>query len=451
MKEYLYNKEELMSLAAERKYALLRERLTHLTEVDTADLINSLPAEQQMVVFSLTEKEVAADVFAELPVESQESLVNSLNDQQLTTIISDLAVDDMVDLVGDLPAVMVKRILQHTKPETRELVNKFLRFPEHSVGSIMTPQFISLKKEMTVKDAIAKIKRLAANMETIYTVYVTDMQRHLEGIVGFKSLLLADEDAMVSTLMERDVISIKTTDDQETASTLLNKYNFLSLPVVDAENCLVGIVTVDDAVDVMQDEATEDFQKMAAIQPSEKPYLKTGVFEMTGHRIIWLAVLMIADMFTGLILGKYEDAFVAVPLLVTFMPMITDTGGNAGSQSSTLVIRGMAIGDLHLRDWLKIFWKELRVSVIIGIALAAICFVRIQFMMPGDNLHIAIVVSLSMIATVMLAKTIGGILPVFAKLIHTDPAVMAGPLITTIVDAMSLIIYFNIARLFLKL
>jgi magnesium transporter len=451
MKEYLYNKEELMALAADRKYALLRERLTHLTEVDTADFINSLPAEQQMVVFSLTEKEVAADVFAELPLESQESLVNSLNDQQLTAIISDLAVDDMVDLVGELPAVMVKRILQHTKPETRELVNKFLRFPDHSVGSIMTPQFISLKKEMTVKDAIAKIKRLAATMETIYTVYVTDMQRHLEGIIGFKNLLLADENAMVSTLMERDVISIKTTDDQETASTLLNKYNFLSLPVVDAENCLVGIVTVDDAVDVMEDEATEDFQKMAAIQPSEKPYLKTGVFEMTGHRILWLLGLMIADMFTGVILGKYQDAFVAIPMLVTFMPMITDTGGNAGSQSSTLVIRGMAIGEIQMRDWFKVFWKELRVSLLVGIALAAVDFIRIYFLMPGGSLSIALTISFAMIATVVLAKTIGGLLPVLAKLVHTDPALMAGPLITTIVDAMSLIIYFSIAKALLHI
>jgi len=451
MKEYLYNKEELLSLAADRKYALLRERLTHLTEVDTADFINSLPAEQQMVVFSLTEKEVAADVFAELPLESQESLVNSLNDQQLTTIISDLAVDDMVDLVGDLPAVMVKRILQHTKPETRELVNKFLRFPEHSVGSIMTPQFISLKKEMTVKDSIAKIKRLAANMETIYTVYVTDMQRRLEGIVGFKSLLLADENAIVGTLMERDVISIKTTDDQEKASSLLNKYNFLSLPVVDAENCLVGIVTVDDAVDVMEDEATEDFQKMAALQPSEKPYLKTGVFEMTGHRILWLLGLMIADMFTGLILGKYENAFVTIPLLVTFMPMITDTGGNAGSQSSTLIIRGMAGGEIQMRDWFKVFWKELRVSLLVGIALAAVDFVRIYFMLPNGNLNIALTVSFAMIATVVLAKTIGGLLPVFAKLVHADPALMAGPLITTIVDAVSLIIYFTIAKMLLHI
>lgn len=440
-----------MSLATERKYSLLREKLTHLTEVDAADLINSLPVEQKMVVFSLTEKELAADVFAALPLESQESLINSLNDQQLTAIIDDLSVDDMVDMVGELPANMVRRILQHSKKETRELVNKFLRFPEHSAGSLMTSEFIDLRKEMTVKEAITRIKQLAENMETIYTVYVTDVGHHLEGIIGFRKLLLAHEEDTVGALMEKDVISIQTTDDQEKAAALFNKYNFLSLPVVDAERRLVGIVTVDDAVDVMEDEATEDFQKMAAIQPTEKPYLKTGVFEMTGHRILWLAALMIADMFTGLILGKYEDAFVAVPLLVTFMPMITDTGGNAGSQSSTLVIRGMAVGELHLHDWIKIFWKELRVSLIIGVVLAAICFVRIQFMMPGDNLHVAVVVSLAMIATVVLAKTIGGILPIFAKLLHADPAVMAGPLITTIVDAMSLIIYFNIARLFLHL
>lgn len=451
MKEYIYNKEELTFLAQERRYAVLRERLTHLTEVDTADFINSLPAEQQMVVFSLTEKEVAADVFAELPIESQESLLNSINDQQLTAITADLAVDDMVDMVGELPANMVKRILQHAKPETRELVNKFLRFPEHSAGSIMTPQFISLKKEMTVKDSIAKIKKLAADMETIYTVYVTDVQRHLEGIVGFKKLILADENLQVGKIMERDVISIKTTDDQEKAAEIFNKYNFLSLPVVDTENCLVGIVTVDDAVDVMEDEATEDFQKMAALQPSEKPYLKTGVFEMTGHRILWLAGLMIADMFTGVILGKFQNAFIAIPLLVTFMPMITDTGGNAGSQSSTLIIRGMAVGELKLKDWFKIFWKELRVSLLAGTALAVIDFIRIYFMMPGTNVNIALTISLSMIATVVLAKTIGGTLPLIAKLLHADPALMAGPLITTIVDAMSLVIYFSIAKFLLHI
>lgn len=451
MQEYIYNKIELLDLAAEHRYAVLREKLTHINEVDTADFITSLPATQQMIVFSLCEKEVAADVFAKLPVEAQQSLIGSLNDQQLTTIIEDLSVDDVVDMVGELPANMVKRILQNAKPETRVLINKFLRFPDDSAGSIMTAEYIDLKKETTVAQAIAKIKRLAEDMETIYTVYVTDTQRHLEGIASFKDLLLASDNAEVGNIMEKDVISVKTTDDQELAAEMLNKYDFLSLPVVDNENRLVGIVTVDDAADVMQDEATEDFEKMAAMQPSEKPYLKTGVFELAGHRIVWLLVLMISDMVSGVILGQFESAFIALPVLVTFIPMLTDTGGNAGSQSSTLIIRGMAVGELQERDWFKILWKEFRVSFIAGSILAIVNLVRIGVMYQGHPWGVAFTVSCAMLGTVVLAKTIGGLLPVIAKRLHTDPALMAGPLITTIVDAVSLLIYLNIAKMILHI
>lgn len=404
-----------------------------------------------MLVFSLAGKEVAADVFAALPSENQESLIDSLNDQQLSAIVEDIAVDDMVDIVGEMPANIVKRILQRATPSTRELINRFLRYPESSAGSIMTAEFIDLKKEMTVRESIARIKRLANDMETIYTVYVTDLQRHLEGLVSFKDLILADDNTHVSEIMDKDVISIKTTDDKEHVAKMFNKYDFLTLPVVDAEGRLVGIVTVDDAVDVMEDEATEDIEKMAALQPSEKPYLKTSVLELAGHRIVWLLVLMISGMLTGGILGHYEQAFVAIPILVTFIPMLTDTGGNSGSQASTLIIRGMTVGELQPRDWLRILWKEIRVSFIVGIILGGVNFLRIYFLYRGSTLSVALTVSLAMCCTVMLAKTLGCILPILAKQLKIDPAMMAAPLITTIVDAVSLIIYFNIARVILNL
>ena len=404
-----------------------------------------------MLVFSLAGKEVAADVFAALPSENQESLIDSLNDQQLSAIVEDIAVDDMVDIVGEMPANIVKRILQRATPSTRELINRFLRYPESSAGSIMTAEFIDLKKEMTVRESIARIKRLANDMETIYTVYVTDLQRHLEGLVSFKDLILADDNTHVSEIMDKDVISIKTTDDKEHVAKMFNKYDFLTLPVVDAEGRLVGIVTVDDAVDVMEDEATEDIEKMAALQPSEKPYLKTSVLELAGHRIVWLLVLMISGMLTGGILGHYEQAFVAIPILVTFIPMLTDTGGNSGSQASTLIIRGMTVGELQPRDWFRILWKEIRVSFIVGIILGSVNFLRIYFLYRGSTLLVALTVSLAMCCTVMLAKTLGCILPILAKQLKIDPAMMAAPLITTIVDAVSLIIYFNIARVILNL
>lgn len=451
MQKYSYNKDELLELASKRKYVQLREKLTHLNEVDTADFISTLPEAQQMLVFSLAGKEVAADVFAALPSENQESLIDSLNDQQLSAIVEDIAVDDMVDIVGEMPANIVKRILQRATPSTRELINRFLRYPESSAGSIMTAEFIDLKKEMTVRESIARIKRLANDMETIYTVYVTDLQRHLEGLVSFKDLILADDNTHVSEIMDKDVISIKTTDDKEHVAKMFNKYDFLTLPVVDAEGRLVGIVTVDDAVDVMEDEATEDIEKMAALQPSEKPYLKTSVLELAGHRIVWLLVLMISGMLTGGILGHYEQAFVAIPILVTFIPMLTDTGGNSGSQASTLIIRGMTVGELQPRDWFRILWKEIRVSLIVGIILGSVNFLRIYFLYRGSTLSVALTVSLAMCCTVMLAKTLGCILPILAKQLKIDPAMMAAPLITTIVDAVSLIIYFNIARVILNL
>ncbi|MFA7167586.1 MAG: magnesium transporter [Sphaerochaetaceae bacterium] len=445
MQDYQYNKEELIADAENHRYADLKEKLTHLNEVDVADFIGALPATQVMIVFGLLEKEVAADVFANLPIENQEQLINSLDDQQLSTIIEDLSVDDAVDMIGELPANIVRKVLRNATPETRQMINHFLRYPDDSVGSIMTSEFVDLKRELTIKEAIDRIRHTGKDKETISTCYVTDQEHHLEGTASIKDLLLASDEQRVEDVMEKDVISVATTDDQEVAARLFNKYDFVALPVVDAENRLVGIVTVDDAVDVMEDETTEDIEKMAALQPSEKPYLKTSVMEMAKHRILWLLILMISGMITGIILERFTDAFVAIPLLVTFIPMLTDTGGNAGSQSSALIIRGLAVGEVSPHDWLKIVWKELRVSIIVGAALAAVNYVRIVITYKNISSMIAFTVSLTMFFTVILAKLIGGILPLVAKKIHVDPAIMAAPLITTIVDAMSLIIYFSIA------
>jgi len=446
MQDYQYDKEALIADAENHRYADLKEKLTHLNEVDVADFIGALPPPQVMIVFGLLEKEVAADVFANLPIENQEQLINSLDDQQLSTIIDDLSVDDAVDMIGELPANIVRKVLRNAKPETRQLINHYLRYPDDSVGSIMTSEFVDLKRELTIKEAIDRIRSTGEDKETIYTCYVTDQEHHLEGTASIKDLLLAKDDQHVEDVMEKDIISVTTTDDQEVAARLFNKYDFVALPVVDAENRLVGIVTVDDAVDVMQDEATEDIEKMAAMQPSEKPYLKTGVVEMAKHRILWLLILMVSGMITGSILERFTDAFVAIPLLVTFIPMLTDTGGNAGSQSSALIIRGLAVGEVEPRDWVKIMWKELRVSILVGLVLAAVNFIRIVLTYRNVTMMIAFTVSLTMFFTVLLAKLIGGLLPLLAKKIHVDPAIMAAPLITTIVDAMSLVIYFTIVK-----
>ncbi|MCH3917177.1 MAG: magnesium transporter [Spirochaetia bacterium] len=451
MQDYKFDKEALLGLVKAGKYAELREKLTHLNEVDVADFMEELQTPQAMIVYGLLEKEVAADVFANLPVKSQQALITSLDDHQLSAIIGELSVDDAVDMIDELPANIVRRILQHASPETRMLINRYLHYPEDSVGSIMTSEFVDLKKELTVQEAIERIRAIGKDKETIYTCYVTDSKHRLEGIATIKDLLFSSNETLVADIMEKDVISIHTTDDQELAAQLFNKYNFLSLPVVDTENRLVGIVTVDDAVDVMEDEATEDMEKMAALAPSERPYLSTGVMEHARHRIVWLLALMVNGMITGSILGRFEDAFVALPILVTFIPMLTDTGGNAGSQSSTLIIRGLATQELEPKDWLAIVWKELRVSIVVGLILSSVNFLRIILTYKSVNILVALTVSFAMVCTVMLAKLIGCMLPLIAQKIHTDPAIMAAPLITTIVDAMSLIIYFSIAKTLLHI
>ena len=439
------NKEvRLGVLAGQKNYRALREALSDMNDVDVAQFIEDLPPEQAVVTFRTLHKEQAMDVFAELDADTQQHIVAAISDREISDLLEELAVDDAVDMLEEMPATLVKRVLRNASPDTRKLINQFLRYPENSAGSIMTAEFTDLKQTMTVEDAIKRIRRIGEDKETVYTCYVTDDTRHLEGIVTVKDLLLAPDNTPVGDLMRRGVIGVSTGTDQEEAADLMAKYDFISLPVVDAENRLVGIVTVDDAVDVIQEEATEDFEKMAAMAPSERPYLKTGILALAKNRFAWLLVLMVSGMITGGILGNFEAAFSAIPLLVTFIPMLTDTGGNAGSQSSTLVIRGMALGEISPADAGRVVWKELRVSLMVAIPLATVNFLRIVLFYPGSFME-GLVVSLAMVCTVILANSIGGILPLVAKLFKIDPAIMAAPLISTVVDALSLIIYFTIA------
>ena len=442
--EKMMNVQALLELLERRDLHALRAALLEENEVDIAEFLEELPQDKIVVVFRALPKEMAAEVFSNLEADTQQVIIQSATDQEVSAIVEELYVDDAVDMLEELPANVVKRVLKAARPDTRKLINQFLNYPDNSVGSIMTAEFTDLKQSMTVSQAIAHIRRTGENSESVYTCYVTDAGRRLEGVLTIKELLLAQDEQLIADLMETDVITAETTEDQEEAVARMMKYDFISLPVVDKEGRLVGIVTVDDVMDVMEEEATEDFEKMAAMAPSEKPYLKTSVLSLAKHRILWLLVLMISGMITGGILGQYEAAFAAMPLLVTFIPMLTDTGGNAGSQSSTLVIRGMAVGEIQLKDFAKVFWKELRVSMLVGVVLSAVNFVRLIITYPG-NYMVALTVALALFVTVMLAKTVGGVLPMAAKLCHADPAIMAAPLITTIVDAISLVVYYRIA------
>lgn len=439
-----FNMDELMDLLFTRQFRKLKDILTEMNEVDIATFIEELDSEKTVVVFRMLPKELASDVFACLEVDKQEHIINSITDYELGTIVDDLFVDDAVDMLEELPANVVKRVLKNARPDTRKLINQFLNYPENSAGSIMTAEYVGLKQSMTVEQAFAYIRKNGVDKETIYTCYVMDAKRRLEGVVTVKDLLMNPYEEVIGNIMDTHVIKAFTTQDQEEVADSFQKYDLLSLPVVDHEERLVGIVTVDDVVDVMEQEATEDFEKMAAMLPSEKPYLKTGVFQLAKNRIVWLLVLMISSMITGGILARYEAAFAVIPLLVTFIPMLTDTGGNAGSQSSTMIIRGMAVGEIVTGDLLKVLWKELRVGILVGAILGFVNYLRLVILYPGREM-LCLTVVLSLMVTVVIAKTIGCVLPIAAKVFHMDPAIMAAPLITTIVDAVSLIIYFQLA------
>ena len=440
--------EALLELVNERQFRTLRQELSEMNEVDVAAFIEELDPEKTVVVFRMLPKELASDVFACLELDKQQHIVSSITDKELTSIIEDLSVDDAVDMVEELPANIVKRVLQNATPETRSQINEFLKYPENSAGSIMTAEYIGLRKTMTVEDAFSYIRKHGVDKETIYTCYVMDNKRTLEGVVTVKDLLMNPYETLIEDIMDTRVIKAQTTDDREDVVELFNKYDLTTLPVVDKEDRLVGIVTIDDAVDVMEEEATEDFEKMAAMTPSEKPYLKTGVFEMARHRIPWLMFLMISAMLTGALLARYEAAFEVMPILVTFIPMLMDTGGNCGSQASTMIIRGMAVGDIELSDVLKVLWKEFRVGITCAVVLAAINLVRLTIFNPGQFM-VCLTVVISMFFTIIIAKMIGCLLPMTAQRIGIDPAIMASPLITTLVDAVSLTIYFEMARHFL--
>ena len=444
------NFEALRALLDTHQIKALRDALATMNEVDIAQFLGELPPEQAVLTFRTLPKETASEVFSNLDSDLQQVVIGSITDAELAVIVDDLYVDDAVDMLEELPANIVKRVLKNATPKTRALINQFLNYPENSAGSIMTAEFTDLRASMTVGQAIDHLRRTGEDRETIYTCYVIDAARRLEGVVTVKDLLLSPDDMLVADLMDTGVISIGTKEDQEEAAQLFNKYDFLSLPVVDHEGRLVGIITVDDAMDVMEEEATEDFERMGAMIPSEKPYLKTSVFNLAKNRIAWLLVLMISGMLTGGILGRYEAAFAAMPILVTFIPMLTDTGGNAGSQSSTLVIRGIAVHEITMQDFFAVLWKELRVAALVGVVLSAVNYVRLLITYPGHEV-VALTVALTMFFTVVIAKTIGGVLPLIAKVVHADPAIMAAPLITTIVDALSLIIYFTIATRLLSL
>jgi magnesium transporter len=440
--------QSLEEMLNNRQYRALRTAFAQMNEVDLAQFISSLRPEQAGIAFRTLPKDAEMDVFAEMEPKIQQHIISSITDTELAAIINDLMVDDAVDMLEEMPASLVKRVLKNASPGTRALINQFLRYPENSAGSIMTAEFTDLKKGMTVEDAIKRIRRVGENKETIYTCYVTDDTRHLMGVLTVKDLLLARDTTLVDDIMKPDIIAVSTAANREEAAKLLAKYGLFTLPVVDAEGRLVGIVTVDDAVDVIREEDTEDFERMAAMKPSERPYLKTSVFTLAKNRLPWLLVLMVSGMFTGGLLGYFQPVYMAFPVLVVFITMLNGTGGNAGSQSSTMVIRGMALGEIRTKDILGVAAREARVGLLVGVGLAVVNYLRMLVTNPGSPLT-ALTVSLAILAAVAAAKVIGGTLPILVRLCRLDPALVAAPFITTIVDALVLLIYFNIARLLL--
>lgn len=433
----------IKELLEQKKYATVRDILLEMHPADVAKMFEDMNKREISLLFRLMPKEQAAETFVELEADNQEALIKAFSDNELKEVLDELYLDDAVDLVEEMPANVVRRILQNTDEVTRKMINQILKYPKDSAGSIMTIEYVNLKENMTVADAFQTIRRTGIDKETIYSCYVTDQNRYLKGIVSAKGLLLSESDALISEIMNDDVISVLTTDDREEAAQKLQMYDLLAMPVVDHENRLVGIITIDDAIDVIEQEATEDIEMMAAITPTDKPYLKTGVFETWWKRIPWLLLLMISATFTSVIINRYDTALATLGL-AAFMPMLMGTGGNAGSQASVAVIRALSLGEVEMGDILRIVWKELRVSVLCGVTMAVATFGKL-LLIDRPTTMTAVVVSLTLIATIVTAKLVGCVLPVLAKRVGFDPAVMASPFITTIVDALSLIIYFDIA------
>ena len=448
----------LLAMLEDKKYATLRDILVTMNPSDVAGLFGGLEEKQIPLMFRLLPKEQAAETFVEMEPEAQELLIQGFSDNELKEVLDELYVDDAADLVEEMPANVVKRILKHADPEMRSSINQILRYPENSAGSIMTTEYVSLRPHMTVGEAILRIRRQGIDKETIYTCYVTEKDRTLTGIVTVKDLLLAEDDeAPIEDIMLTNLIYVTTQTDQEEVARMFSKYNFLALPVVDGENRMVGIVTFDDAMDVMEEEATEDIEIMGGMMPSEKPYIRSSPIDLFKNRIPWLLLLMVSATFTGLIITSFEDALAAQVALTAFIPMLMDTGGNSGSQSSVTVIRALSLDELKFRDLGMVLWKEIRTSVLCGVVLAVCCFVKIwlvDFLLLGNpaiTLRVDLVVCMTLAITVVIAKMVGCTLPLVAKRLGFDPAVMASPFITTIVDALSLLVYFMFAKLFLHL
>ncbi len=436
--------EILTELLHERKFSALIEALHEINAVDAAEFMATLSEEELPTVFRLLKKDTAAEIFAELPSMLQEQIVDSMSDKELSGVMEELFIDDAVDLLEEMPASVVNRILKTASPERRQEINRFLKYSEDSVGSIMTSEWISIYDTLTVEEAVSYIRKTGIDKETVYVIYVTDIRKILVGILELRDLLFAKPEDRISDLMQTSIISVKTTDDKESAATAISKYDLLALPVVDSENRLVGIVTVDDAVDVIQEEATEDIEMMAAITPTDKPYLQIGVFSTFLSRIPWLLILMLSATFTGTIITHYESALGQMVILTAFIPLLMNTGGNAGSQTSVTVIRGLSLGELRMGNILRILWKELRVSILCGIVLAIVVFGK-TMLLDRASVSVSMVVALTVLATVIIAKLVGASLPILAKRLGFDPTVMASPFITTIVDAVALLIYFGIA------
>lgn len=441
---------DILELIEKKQYAKLKRLLSEINEVDIAELLEPLDANNTLLVFRMLPKDLAVEVFAHFTPEQQSGIVKDVTDRELTYILGELFFDDMIDMIEEMPANLVDKILKNTNKEQRQLINQFLKYPTDSAGSIMTIEYVDLKKDMSVKQAMAHLKASVLDKETIYTCYVTDHNRVLEGIVSLRTLVISDDKTIIKDIMEDEIIFVNTFDDQETVGGLFTKYGFMAIPVVDNENRLTGIITFDDILEVIEQEATEDFQKMAAITPSEGKYLDENIFVLAKQRITWLLILMIGAALTGGIINRFENVLSALVILTAYIPMLMDTGGNSGSQSSTLIIRGLAIGEVTLADKWRVLWKEFRISIIVGVILGGVNLIK-NLVFDNTGIVVALTVSLTLTATVVISKVVGGMLPLIAKRLKLDPAIMAGPLITTIVDSLALLIYFSTASLLLNL
>lgn len=444
------DEKSILELIEQKKYIEIKKVLSEINEVDIAEVLDSLEPSITLLIFRMLPKDIAVEVFAYFSPEHQADIINAITDKELKYILDELFFDDMIDLIEEMPANLVNKILINSTQDERNLINQFLKYPANSAGSLMTIEYVELQKTMTVKEALRHIKEIGLSKETVYTCYVTDKIRKLNGIVSLRNLVVSEEDKLITDVINDEVIYVNTHDDQETVANIFRKYGFLALPVVDKEHRLTGIITVDDIMDVMEQEVTEDFQKMAAMAPSEEAYLDSGVFVLAKQRITWLLILMVGAALTGGIISRFENVLNSVVVLTAFIPMLMDTGGNSGSQSSTLIIRGLATGDVTVKDLWKVLWKEFRISVIVGVGLAIVNFAK-NMLFDRVGLLVSITVSITLIVTVMVAKMVGGVLPLIAKKLNMDPAIMAGPLITTIVDSLALIVYFNIASVLLQI